>query len=103
MASSRLTQFFGALCCALALSASSVKAAETIATGMIGAANAVGWPWYIGIAKGFFPEAGFPLHLIYVPPASGLGQQPPAGSLDIAADVGGVEPIHAVEKGAPVG
>ncbi len=103
MASSRLTQFIGALCCALALGAPSVKAAETISTGMIGAANAVGWPWYIGIAKGFFTEAGITLDVIYVPTASGLVQQLSAGSLDIVADVGVVEPIHAVEKGAPVG
>jgi NitT/TauT family transport system substrate-binding protein len=103
MASSRLTQFIGALCCALALGASSAKAAETIATGMIGAANAVGWPWYIGIQKGFFADAGITLDIIYVPTASGLVQQLSAGSLDIVADVGVVEPIHAVEKGAPVG
>jgi NitT/TauT family transport system substrate-binding protein len=104
MASSRLTQLIGAFCCALALfAAPPVKAAETISTGMIGAANAVGWPWYIGIAKGFFADAGITLDTIYVPTASGLVQQLSAGSLDIVADVGVVEPIHAVEKGAPVG
>jgi len=103
MASSRLTQFIGALCCVLALGAPSVEAAETITTGMIGAANAVGWPWYIGIAKGFFADAGINLDIIYVPTASGLVQQLSAGSLDMVADVGVVEPIHAVEKGAPVG
>jgi NitT/TauT family transport system substrate-binding protein len=103
MASSRLTQLIGALCCVLALGAPSVEAAETIATGMIGAANAVGWPWYIGIAKGFFADAGIVLDIVYVPTASGLVQQLSAGSLDIVADVGVVEPIHAVEKGAPVG
>ena len=103
MASPRLTQLIGALCCVLALGAPSAKAAETIATGMIGAANAVGWPWYIGIAKGFFADAGINLDIIYVPTASGLVQQLSAGSLDMVADVGVVEPIHAVEKGAPVG
>jgi len=78
------------------------RAAETIATGMIGAPNAVGWPWYIGIDKGFFADAGISLDVVYVPTASGLVQQLSAGSLDIVADVGVVEPIHAVEKGAPV-
>ena len=90
----------GALCVCLA--APSSNAAETIATGMIGAPNAVGWPWYIGMQKGFFTEAGVALDVIYVPTASGLVQQLSAGSLDIVADVGVVEPIHAVEKGAPV-
>src|SRR6202161_2160189 len=104
MSSSRQTQCIAALYCALALfAAPKVLAAETITTGMIGAANAVGWPWYIGIQKGFFADAGINLDIIYVPTASGLVQQLSAGSLDIVADVGVVEPIHAVEKGAPVG
>jgi ABC-type nitrate/sulfonate/bicarbonate transport system substrate-binding protein len=103
MASPRLSQFIGALCCVLALGAPPTRAAETISTGMIGAANAVGWPWYIGIAKGFFADAGIALDVVYVPTASGLVQQLSAGSLDMVADVGVVEPIHAVEKGAPVG
>jgi NitT/TauT family transport system substrate-binding protein len=92
----------GALWC-IACLVSSATAAETIETGMIGAPNAVGWPWYIGIQKGFFADAGIDLDVIYVPTASGLVQQLSAGSLDIVADVGVVEPIHAVEKGAPVG
>jgi NitT/TauT family transport system substrate-binding protein len=107
MTSSRLSQLTGALCgvvlCVAGLGMPSAKAAETIITGMIGAANAVGWPWYIGIQKGFFADAGITLDVIYVPTASGLVQQLSAGSLDIVADVGVVEPIHAVEKGAPVG
>src|ERR1700757_4073885 len=102
MVSSRLTQIIATLCCVLAVGAPSAKATETISTGMIGAANAVGWPWYIGIQKGFFADAGINLDIIYVPTASGLVQQLSAGSLDIVADVGVVEPIHAVEKGAPV-
>ena len=62
----------------------------------------VGWPWYIGIEKGLFAAEGINLDLIYVPTASGLVQQLAAGSLDIVGDVGVVEPIHAVERGAPV-
>lgn len=98
-----LGALLGALCCVSGLGAPSSKAAETIETGMIGAPNAVAWPWYIGIQKGFFSDAGIALDVIYVPTASGLVQQLSAGSLDVVADVGVVEPIHAVEKGAPVG
>ena len=58
--------------------------------------------WYIGMERGFFAEAGITLDLVYVPSAAGLVQQLSAGSLDIVADVGVVEPIHAIEKGAPV-
>jgi NitT/TauT family transport system substrate-binding protein len=76
--------------------------AETIETGMIGSANAPGWPWYIGEQKGWFKDAGITLDISYASTASGLVQQVAAGSLDLAADVGVVEPLHAVEKGAPV-
>jgi NitT/TauT family transport system substrate-binding protein len=98
-----LAAVFAALCGMLAAGAAPASAAETIQTGMIGAANAVGWPWYIGIHKGFFADQGIDLDVVYVPTASGLVQQLSAGSLDLVADVGVVEPIHAVEKGAPVG
>jgi ABC-type nitrate/sulfonate/bicarbonate transport system substrate-binding protein len=102
----RVKQILATLCavlCIASLAASSAKAVDTIETGLIGAPNAVGWPWYIGMQKGFFTDAGINLDLIYVPTASGLVQQLSAGSLDIVADVGVVEPIHAVQKGAPVG
>ena len=92
----------GALFCVSGIWALPAEAADTIETGLIGAPNAVGWPWYIGLNKSFFAEQGITLDLIYVPTASGLVQQLAAGSLDIVGDVGVVEPIHAVEKGAPV-
>ena len=103
----RYARVLGVALCAMTLGVlypggQSAQAAESIATGMIGAPNAVGWPWYIGIRKGFFADAGLNLDVVYVPSASGLVQQLSAGSLDIVADVGVVEPIHAVEKGAPV-
>jgi NitT/TauT family transport system substrate-binding protein len=92
----------GALACLLSLGGSPAAAAETIVTGMIGAPNAAGWVWYVGTHKGFFADAGLNLDLVYVPTAAGLVQQLSAGSLDIVGDVGVVEPVHAVEKGAPV-
>ena len=90
-----------ALSCALLLGAAPVKAADTIQMGLIGAANSVEWPFYIGIQKGFFGDAGIALDVIYVPTASGLTQQLASNSLDII-DIGAVEPIHAVARGASV-
>jgi ABC-type nitrate/sulfonate/bicarbonate transport system substrate-binding protein len=89
-----------ALCCAL-YHAVPTFAAEKIQTGLIGAANAVEWPFYIGQEKGFFREAGVDLDVIYVPTPAGLVQQLAAGSLDVV-DIGAVEPIHAVARGAAV-
>jgi NitT/TauT family transport system substrate-binding protein len=102
MTAVRLTRTAAMIAGALCLGAPSPVAAETIQTGMIGAPNAVGWLWYIGIEKGLFAAEGINLDLIYVPTATGLLQQLAAGALDIVGDVGVVEPIHAVERGAPV-
>jgi NitT/TauT family transport system substrate-binding protein len=106
MTARRLARLIGALCGVvlhvLCFAGMPAIAAETIETGMIGSPNAAGWIWYVGIHKGYFANAGLNLDLVYVPTASGLVQQLSAGSLDIVGDVGVVEPIHAVEKGAPV-
>ncbi len=77
------------------------RAADTIQTGLVGAANAVEWQYYIGARKGFFADAGLNIDVIYVPSPAGLVQQLTAGSLDIV-DIGVAEPIHAVSRGAPV-
>lgn len=76
-------------------------AQQTIETGLIGSPQAGGWPYYIGIEKGFFADAGVKLDVIYVSTAAGLVQQLAAGSLDVV-NIGIVEPIHAVARGAPV-
>jgi ABC-type nitrate/sulfonate/bicarbonate transport system substrate-binding protein len=89
------------LCCMFLHAVPPANATDTIETGLIGAANAVEWPFYIGIHKGFFAAAGVMLDVIYVPTASGLVQQLAAHSLDVV-DIGVVEPIHAVARGAPV-
>jgi len=86
----------------VACAALPASAAETIETGMIGSPNAPGWPWYIAEQKGYLDAAGIKLDVSYASTASGLVQQLAAGSLELVADVGVVEPIHAVAKGAPV-
>jgi NitT/TauT family transport system substrate-binding protein len=88
--------------CLLAYAATPARAADTVEMGLLGAANAVEWPYYVGIHKGFFDAAGITLDVIYVPAPSSLVQQLAAGSLD-AVDIGAVEPIHAIARGAPVG
>lgn len=89
------------LCCMALHAIPAASAADAIEMGLIGAANSVEWPFYIGIKKGFFAEAGVTLDVIYVPTAPGLVQQLAAHSLDIV-DIGVVEPIHAVARGAAV-
>ncbi len=92
---------YAALACALAYTAAPAKAAGPIQMGLLGAANAVEWPYYIGQHQKFFADAGVDLQIIYVPSAGSMVQQLSSGSLDIG-DVGAVEPIHGVAHGAPV-
>jgi NitT/TauT family transport system substrate-binding protein len=89
-----------ALACTLAYAAPA-KAADTIQMGLLGAANAVEWPYYIGQHQKFFADAGLDLQIIYVPSAGNMVQQLSSASLDIC-DIGAVEPIHGVAHGAPV-
>ena len=98
----RRTQVLGALI-ALAIGriAPAAQALETLQTGLIGSPQAGGWPYYIAMREGFFADAGVSLDIIYVPTASGLVQQLAAGSLDVV-NIGIVEPIHAIARGAPV-
>src|SRR4051812_7744247 len=77
-------------------------ALERIIIGTVGAPSGGQWPYLIGMKKGFFAAAGLELDVIYVPSAPGLIQQLVAGSLEAVATSGLVEPILAVEKGAPV-
>jgi NitT/TauT family transport system substrate-binding protein len=86
----------------LALAASVAQADEAIETGMIGSPNGPAWPWLIADAKGYLAAAGIKLNVSRAPNASGLVQQLAAGSLELVANAGIVEPIHAVAKGAPV-
>lgn len=98
----RRIQVLGSLAAlAIGLIAPAAQALQTIETGLIGSPQAGGWPYYISIREGFFADAGVSLDIVYVPTASGLVQQLAAGSLDVV-NIGIVEPIHAIARGAPV-
>jgi ABC-type nitrate/sulfonate/bicarbonate transport system substrate-binding protein len=92
---------YAALACVLGFAATPSKAADAVQMGLLGAANAVEWPYYIGQHQKFFADAGVDLQIIYVPSAGSMVQQLSSGSLDIC-DIGAVEPIHGVAHGAPV-
>ncbi len=98
----RVAQLAGAVLGAMLAWAAPALALDTVVTGLIGSPSSGSWPYHIGIKKGFFADNGIKLDLVYVPTAPGLVQELSAGSLDIAGTVGVVEPIHAIEKGAPV-
>ena len=83
-----------------ALAAPAARAVETVTVGAVGAASAAPWAMYIGMDEGFFEKRGLKLDVIYAPSVGSLIQQVTAGSLDIVASAGLVDPTFAVARGA---
>ena len=78
------------------------RAAETITIGLVGTASATHWPIYAGLKQGYYDAADIKLDMIFTPSSGALVQQLAAGSLDAALSTGIVDPIYAIDKGAPI-
>jgi len=78
------------------------SAADTVIVGTVGSASANLWPVFIGINKGMFAERDLKIDLIFVQSSAAVVAQLTAGSLDVTMSTGLVDPIRAVEKGAPI-
>lgn len=76
--------------------------AETVTIGLVGKGVATQWPLYVGLKKGFYDAAGLKLDMVNTQSSQAVLQQLAAGSLDAALSAGLVDPIHAVDKGAPI-
>src|SRR5260221_27091 len=87
---------------ACALSIAPARAADTVIVGTVGSASANLWPVFIGLNKGFFTEKDIKIDLVYVQSSAAVIQQLTAGSLEVTMSTGLVDPIRAVEKGAPL-
>jgi ABC-type nitrate/sulfonate/bicarbonate transport system substrate-binding protein len=90
-----------ALAFALAV-ASSARAADTVVVGTVGSASANLWPVFIGLNKGMFAERDIKVDLVYMQSSAAIVAQLTAGSLDVTMSTGLVDPIRAIEKGAPI-
>ena len=89
---------------ALGMTAPSLQAAQAADTVMVGSvdpSSANLWPLYIGRKLGYFEAAGLDIDLIFAPSNAAVVQQLAAGSYDIAPSAGMVDPVRAIEKGAP--
>ena len=60
------------------------------------------WPIYIGLKKGYYDAENIKLDMIFIASSGALMQQLAAGSLDAALSAGLVDPIYAIDKGAPI-
>ena len=79
-----------------------VAAEKVVVTGVLGSWTSGLWPFLIAQKKGLFSRHEIRHDVVFVPTAPGLVQQLTAGSIDMIALNGLAEPLHAVEKGAPV-
>jgi ABC-type nitrate/sulfonate/bicarbonate transport system substrate-binding protein len=83
-------------------SAPPAAAADTVTVGMVGKASTTNWPIYIGMAEGMFKNEKLKIDLVFVSSNAGVQQQLAAGSLNLAVASGVVDPIRAINAGAPV-
>jgi len=77
------------------------RAGDKIAAGTLGG-QAPLWPFYIASRKGFFAAQNLDVDINFAQSGAAVTQQLTAGSIEIALSVGINDPIHAIDKGAPV-
>jgi len=85
-----------------AVALSCAARAEPATIGLVGAVSSTHWPIYIGLTKGYFAAADLQPDLVFIQSSAALVQQLTAGSLDFALSTGLVDPIRAIDKGAPI-
>jgi NitT/TauT family transport system substrate-binding protein len=100
----RIATFAALLLAALAAQAADNASTEpqTVIVGAVGSASTNLWPLHIGIAKGFFTAEGLAIDLVYAQSNTAVVQQLAAGSVNVSVATGLVDPIRAIDKGAPV-
>ena len=88
------------------LSASRAQTADavtdTVTVGAVGSASTNLWPIHIAIEKGFFSASGLAIDLVFAQSNAAVVQQLAAGSINVSVATGLVDPIRAIDKGAPV-
>jgi NitT/TauT family transport system substrate-binding protein len=77
-------------------------AADKITVGAVGSATAIYWPFFVGQAKGFFAAENLELDVVYAQSSAAIMQQLAANSVDVTIGGGLVDPIRAIDKGAPL-
>ena len=67
----------------------------------VGSASANLWPTAIAMSKGFFAAEDLQPDLVFAQSNAAVNQQIAAGSVNFAINTGLVDPIRAIDKGAP--
>src|SRR6266852_4369279 len=84
------------------LLASPARAADPVIIVAVGSSSANVWPVLIGMKKGFFAASDIAVDTVYAQSNTGVIQQLTAGSINVATSAGLVDPIRAIDKGAPI-
>jgi ABC-type nitrate/sulfonate/bicarbonate transport system substrate-binding protein len=77
-------------------------AAETVTFISVGSSSANFWPSAVAIEKGFFEAGGIHHDVVFAQSNAAVIQQVTAGSAQVSTNSGLVDPIRAIEKGAPL-
>jgi ABC-type nitrate/sulfonate/bicarbonate transport system substrate-binding protein len=88
-------------CAALAVPAPA-HATDVVQVGSVDATSANLWPLHIAITNGYFDAADLKIDLVFAQSNASVIQQLAAGSYNVAPSAGMVDPIRAIDKGAPV-
>ena len=78
------------------------EAAERVVVGVTGTPNALAWPFYIAMEKGFFAAEDINIDQVFAPSSAAMMLQLAAGALDITVEGAFVDTMRAIEKGAPI-
>jgi NitT/TauT family transport system substrate-binding protein len=78
------------------------QASERVVVGVTGTPNALGWPFYIAMDKGFFAAEGIDVERVFAPSSAAMMLQLAAGALDITVEGAFVDTIRGIQKGAPI-
>lgn len=78
------------------------RSAETIVAGSVSSGSTNLWPVEVGIGKGMFAAEGAKIDLVFAQSNASVIQQLAANSINISVSSGLVDPIRAIERGAPV-
>src|SRR5476651_2501527 len=92
----------GAIAIALIVVSAPESAAQTVILGSVGSASANSWPSNVAIEKGFFAAEGIKPDVVFAQSNAAVIQQLAAGSINVSTNAGLVDPIRAIEKGAPL-
>jgi NitT/TauT family transport system substrate-binding protein len=77
-------------------------APDVVSVGSVDATSANLWPFHVALKNGYFDAANIKVDLVFAQSNASVIQQLAAGSYAVAPTAGMVDPIRAIDKGAPV-